>query len=197
MIFHIKRTDKVLVAIVIAVGAFFFSCKNDIRVVQEIGEEDTAPFQSTYNGEYTFTDSGQVRNILRAGKLEQFINDTDYTKVSEGFTLEIYNRAERLAGVLTADNGYYFEAQNRMQAEDNVIFSNPKGDSLFTQSLIWQSDSNLIYTDRQVRILKEGTEIRGKGLRSNEDFSRYTILAPAGDISIPDEMVKDESKKSQ
>jgi LPS export ABC transporter protein LptC len=193
----LKKNDKVLIAILIAVGAFFYSCKNDIQVVQELGEEDNAPFQTTYNGRYIFTDSGQVRNILSAGKLEQFIQDSDYTKVSEGLILEIYNRSENLAGKLAANKGYYFESLNKMEAKENVIFSNPNGDSLFTESLVWQSDSNLIYTTDLVTIVREGTEIRGKGLRSNEDFSRYTILAPVGDITVPEEKLGNGSQKGQ
>lgn len=194
---QIKKDDKVLIAILIAIGAFFYSCKNDIQVVQELGEEDNAPFQTTYDGTYTFTDSGRIRNILSAGKLEQFIHDSDYTKVSEGLILEIYNRSERLAGKLAANKGFYFESLNRMEAEENVIFSNPNGDSLFTESLVWQSDSNLIYTNDLVKIVREGTEIRGKGLRANEDFSRYTILAPVGNITVPEDKLSNESEKGQ
>ena len=84
-----------------------------------------------------------------------------------------------------------------MEAWDNVIFTNPKGDSLFTEQLTWLSDSNLIITDAPVRILREGTEIRGKGLRANEDFSRYSILAPIGNITVPEKAVNDESKERQ
>ena len=182
----------------LATGTFFIACKNDIKVVQELGEEDTAPFQTTFDGTYTFTDNGAIRNTLAAGKLEQFINDSDYTHVSEGLILEIYDRNQRLAGTLNADGGYYFEELNMMEAQGNVVFTNPKGDSLFTEKLIWLSDSNRIYTDELVRIVREGTEIRGRGMRANEDFSRYTILAPVGDIDVPDEMTStDGSEEDQ
>ena len=168
-------------------GIFFFSCKGDIKAIQEIGEEDTAPFQTVLDGSYTFTESGKVRNILSAGLLAQYIQDTDYVRVEKGLVLDIYNRQEGLAGSLTADRGFYFKTKNRMEAWDNVIFANPQGDSLFTDQLTWLSDSNLIITDAPVRILRQGTEIRGKGLRANEDFSRYSILAPIGDITVPED----------
>jgi len=182
---------------VVIVGTFFMGCKNDIKVVQELGEEDTAPFQTTYEGHYTFTDSGKVRNTLWAGKLEQFIRDSNYTQVSEGLILEIFNRSETLAARLTAQKGIYFEDLDLLKAEEDVVFVNPAGDSLFTASLVWQSDSNLIYTNDLVRIVRQGTEIRGKGMRSNEDFSRYSILAPVGDIFVPEELNKDESEEGQ
>ncbi|NNC83374.1 MAG: hypothetical protein HKN79_07335, partial [Flavobacteriales bacterium] len=88
------KNSKVLMAILMVIGTFFMTCKNDMEVVQELGEEDTAPFQTVYDGHYTFTDSGRIRNVLLAGKLEQFIQDSDYTRVSSGLTLDIYDRAE-------------------------------------------------------------------------------------------------------
>ncbi len=178
-------------------GIFFFSCKGDIKAIQEIGEEDTAPFQTVLDGSYTFTESGKLRNILSAGLLAQYIQDTNYVRVEQGLVLEIYDREEGLAGSLSADRGFYFKNKNRMEAWDNVIFTNPTGDSLFTEQLTWLSDSNIIITNAPVRILRQGTEILGKGLRANEDFSRYSILAPIGNIKVPEEVVKDESEERQ
>ena len=192
-----KRKNLILVTIAMVTGIFFFSCQTDIKAIQEIGEEDTAPFQTVIDGSYTFTESGKIRNVLTAGLLAQYIQDTDYVRVEKGLVLDIYDRQEGLAGSLAADRGFYFKKQNRMEAWDNVIFTNPKGDSLFTEQLTWQSDSNLIRTDAPVRIVREGTVIRGKGLRSNEDFSRYSILAPIGDITVPEEKVNNETDERQ
>jgi LPS export ABC transporter protein LptC len=192
-----KQKNLILVTIAMVTGIFFFSCKTDIKAIQEIGEEDTAPFQTVLDGKYTFTESGKVRNILTAGLLAQYVQDTDYVRVEEGLVLDIYNRQEGLAGSLAADKGFYFKKQNRMEAWDNVVFTNPNGDSLFTDQLTWLSDSNLITTDSPVRIIREGTEIRGKGLRANEDFSRYSILAPIGDITVPEQAVNNESEERQ
>ncbi len=192
-----KQKNIILVTIAMVTGIFFFSCKADIKAIQEIGEEDTAPFQTVLDGKYTFTESGKVRNILTAGLLAQYVKDTDYVRVEEGLVLDIYNRQEGLSGSLVADRGFYFKKKNRMEAWDNVVFTNPNGDSLFTDQLTWLSDSNLIITDSPVRIIREGTEIRGKGLRANEDFSRYSILAPIGDITVPEEAVNNESEERQ
>lgn len=164
-----------------------------------MGEEDSGAFQTVMDVTYTFTDSAKVRNILHAGKLEQFIHDTDYVQVSEGFNLIIHDRAERESGTLRADSGLYFKKLNQMVARGHVIFNNPKGDSLFTDHLTWYSDSALIITDAPVRIRRaDGLDLKGKGLRAREDFSRYTILAPSGDIAVPDEMNNtDESEDTQ
>jgi hypothetical protein len=183
-----ERTWKA--PVVLTIGAFLMclSCKNDIELVQEVGQENIWPFQTVYSGEYVFTDSALVRNVLRAGKLEQFANDTNYVQVSDGVELDIYNRSENIAARLISLRGLFIEGEGRMEAFDDVIFSNPKGDSLFTQHLIWFSDSGLVITPGEVRILRsDGLEIEGTGLRAKDDFSRYTILEPKGDIAIPDE----------
>jgi LPS export ABC transporter protein LptC len=183
----------------LVIGILLFSCQNDIKVVQEMGEEDAGAFQTVKEVTYTFTDSGRVRNTLYAGKLEQFIHDTDYVKISDGLSLVIFNKSEQPSGILNSDNGLYFKTLNQMKAIDNVVFCNPKGDSLFTEYLTWYSDSQLVVTDAPVRILRaDGLDIKGRGLRAREDFSRYTILAPSGDIAVPDEIDnKNEAEQSQ
>lgn len=175
----------ILAGLLCSAGIFLCGCKGDMRAIQEIGEKDVAPFQTIRDGFYQFTDSGKTRNTLQAGLLEQYITETEYTDISQGLVLDIYNPQEELAGRLQSRRGHYYKAEGRMVAMDSVVFSSPKGDTLFTDQLTWYSDSNLVYTDKRVRIIRDGTEILGKGLRANEDFSRYTILAPVGDITVP------------
>ncbi len=170
------------------VMGIFFSCKeNDMAIVQEIGEENVAPFQTTYNGHYTFTDSGRLRNTLEAGKLQQWTNDSDFVNVSDGLKLTIFDKRQEKNAVLTADRGLYYQKQEKMEAHGNVVFSNVKGDTLLTEMLTWYSDSNLIYTDSLVDIKRADGHIKGRGLRSNQEFSKYTILAPTGNINLKEE----------
>lgn len=180
-----------------AIGAFFFSCQNDMEVLREIGEEGTEAFQTVYNGTYKFTEMGNLRNTLYAAKIEQFVTDTDYVVASGGLFLEIYNRAEQLSAQLKADSGLYFEKQSRMEAYNNVIFCNVKGDSLFTEHLVWESDSNLVWTEDKVRIVRDEGVINGRGLRAKDDFSRYTILAPSGELEVPDQTQGHEPEEDQ
>ena len=170
-------------------GAFLLlACKNDMEVIQEVGETNERPFQVAQNATYTFTDSARLKNVLHAGHLEQYVQDTSYVAVSEGLRLDIYDRDELLTATLTSDRGYYFEKEAKMEALDRVLFYNQQGDSLFTEHLIWYSDSSLVITPEAVRIKRaDGLEIEGLGLRAKDDFSRYTILRPKGDIAVPDE----------
>lgn len=170
-------------------GALLFAaCKSDMEMVQEVGEHNDRPFQVVLDAEYFFTDSAKLRNILRAGRLEQFANDSQYVQVSDGLQLEIFDRAEQHSATLTSDEGYYFESKSKMEAHGNVVFASADEDSLFTELLIWQSDSGIVRSPVEVRIVRgDGLELEGKGLWAKDDFSRYTILKPKGDISLPDE----------
>jgi len=185
---HLQLKKNIIPIAMLIVMGFFFSCKeNKMEVVQEITEENTGPSQVTWNGKYVFTDSGRVKNILEAGLLEQYANDSDYVRVNDKFRLRIFNKAEQQTAQLSADSGFYFEKQARMEAHGNVIFSNTDQDTLFTEMLIWYNDSDLIFTDSLIDIVRPDGHIMGKGLRSNQAFSKYTILKPKGNLEFKEE----------
>ncbi|NND77267.1 MAG: LPS export ABC transporter periplasmic protein LptC [Flavobacteriales bacterium] len=166
-------------------AGIFFSCQESDPVAELISEENL-PFQTTYNGEYVFTEDTKIRNVLQAGKMEHFTKDSSYIKITDGLKLEIYNRAEVKEAVLTSKNGWYDQNANVMSALDSVVFNNMEGEMMFTEELIWQEDSGLIYSDKPVMIVRIQDTIWGDGMNSNENFSNYSIINPRGSIFVED-----------
>lgn len=161
----------------------FFSCHKPNEVARLIQEENL-PFQTTYDGEYVFTENAKVRNIIQAGKLEHFTKDSSYILISLGLELEIFNRGEQKEGILTAKKGTYYEKSKIMWAEDSVEFRNLEGEVLKTEKLIWDEEREEIYTDLPVQILRQNDTLWGDGMTSNESFTNYSILNPRGSIFV-------------
>ena len=166
-------------------AGIFFSCQENDPVADLLSEQDL-PFQVSYNGEYIFTEDTKVRNVIEAGKLEHYTKDSSYIKISEGLKLEIYNRSEVKEAVLTSLNGWFDQEANLMSAHDSVVFNNMKGERMYTEKLIWEQDSNRIYTDLPVMIVRTLDTIWGDGMTSNENFSNYSIINPRGSIFVED-----------
>jgi LPS export ABC transporter protein LptC len=69
-------------------------------------------------------------------------------------------------------------------AWENVEMFNTQNERLETQEITFLQDSDLIYTDKFVTITTNSGIIRGIGLRSNQNFTKYRILKPTGDVYI-------------
>jgi LPS export ABC transporter protein LptC len=172
----------------------FVSCSNDLDKVAAIEVEASAPDRVTLNAEYLYTDSGRVRNRLRAGRIAEWATEPKRTELSEGVEVVFFDAAGRQGSTLTARRGVILPGQNRMEAYEDVVFVNAKGERLETEQLSWDQDSARVQTDRPVRIRRGEDIIHGNGLDATEDFSRYTIRNITGILALPadDTLATDE-----
>ena len=74
-----------------------------------------------------------------------------------------------------------------MEVREDVVFTNTRGERLETELLIWSQDSDRVWTDRPVKIVRERDILYGEGLDANEDFSRYTIRKLTGTLYVDQE----------
>jgi LPS export ABC transporter protein LptC len=71
-----------------------------------------------------------------------------------------------------------------MEARYAVEVINKNGEKLETEKLIWDEANKKIYTDAFVKITTPNQVISGKGLESNQDFTKYEIKKITGIINI-------------
>jgi LPS export ABC transporter protein LptC len=172
---------------VIVTAALLVSCRNDIEQVRAITDKNTHPVQTSYNASYSFSEKGKLQTRLEATLLEQFDleGDEDYLLASNGFTMIFFDAGEKQDAQITAINGKYEEKKKLLTAWGSVVLTNKAGEKLETEELIYLQDSARIVTDKEVTItLSGGTVLRGRGLESNDSFTRYRILQPTGDIMV-------------
>jgi len=155
-----------------------------------------APIQVVEHGYFEYTERGKLVQALEANRLERWDNPEGEGKsnqenaplwqVSEGFTLFIGGNRVHHAATLQADRGTYNDQAGRLEAWDNVVLVNNKGERLETEHLVWSHDSDLVYTKRPVSIETAQGLLRGRGLRSDSRFERYEILNPTGSFEVGD-----------
>ena len=166
------------------VGGLLGGCKNDLDRVAAIEVEVDGPDRVTYNGEYNISDSGRVTNQIRAGRIADFDGEAPHTALSNGVELRFLDRNGELSSRLTANKGMVLPSQQRMQVDGDVVFVNRKGERLETEQLIWAQDSDRVWTDRPVRILRAQDIVHGQGLDAAEDFSRYSVRNITGILHL-------------
>ncbi len=164
------------------------SCKNDLDAVAAVEVPEAAPDRTTLQAEYRFTEHGVLKNILRAGRIDEFTGrQPEHTEIGDGLELLFFDTSGAEGSRLTARRGSLLPAEQRMKVMEEVVFTNAKGEKLETELLIWSQDSDRVYTDKPVKITRQEDIIFGTGLDAAEDLSRYTIRKITGTLSIPEE----------
>ncbi|MEZ4800488.1 MAG: LPS export ABC transporter periplasmic protein LptC [Flavobacteriales bacterium] len=166
------------------IAVIFIACKNDIKQIRAATEDFNLPLQTSIDAEYTYTEDGKKRNILEAHQLDQYGGDSSYVVASGGFKMTFFDSVETQIATMTADSGIYFQEENKLIAIGNVLLKNTQNEMLETTELIFEQDSNRIFTDKPVSISTGDGKFFGKGLESNSSFTRYQILQPTGDFYI-------------
>ena len=140
----------------------------------------------------TYSERGDVQHVLVAAHLvrtssgESAKDAQDHVVVDGGFTLYLGGDEREHSSTLTAGTGTLDEASLRLVAEDAVVLQNAAGDRLETEYLVWNEDSNRVYTNRAVTIYTADGVLHGRGLESDGRFERYRILQPTGELSVPE-----------
>lgn len=161
------------------------SCKNDLDRVAAIEVPANSPDRVTTNAEYFYSDSGKVLNRLNAGTISEYTSEDDqHTELSNGVELVFFDTAGHPSSRLTARRGQILRKQQRMEVEEQVVFTNAKGEKLETEQLTWAQDSDRVFTDQPVKVTRANDIIYGHGLDAAQDFSQYTIRRITGSLFL-------------
>lgn len=163
------------------------SCRNDLDNVAAVEIPESAADRITTGAEYMMTDSGIVRNRLRAGRIWEWTGEPERTEIGNGLELVFLDSLGRESSVLTARRGLILPSQKKMEVYEEVVFVNAKGERLETEQLTWEQDSGKVRTDKAVRIQRRGDIIHGQGLVAAEDFSEYTIRKITGVLQVEED----------
>ena len=160
------------------------SCEPDIQKVQLIAEKDKLPLESADNVELLYSDSARVKVKLTAGRMERYVGEDPYLELPKGVVVLFYNDSLEVKSSLRANYAVRYENRNIMEARNDVVVINEKGEKLNTEHLIWDEKESKIYSDEFVKITTGDEIIYGNGFEANEDFTRYKIFNIKGTINL-------------
>lgn len=144
---------------------------------------------------YLFSDTLRVSARLRAGHVVEVnqaqkgrreLNTTYY--LSQGVTLEFLDAYGRPHSVITSDSARFARDEGLARLAHNVLLRNEQDEQLETEELFWNREIDSIYTDRRVKITTPDKVIIGReGMRSNTEFTGYSIYGIEGEMDAPDQ----------
>jgi LPS export ABC transporter protein LptC len=133
-----------------------------------------------------YTDSAQLKIMLKANRMLVYQKNVTepFTVLTNGLFITFFDQEEKVSSTLKARYGVRFDQSKRMEAKYGVEVVNIKGDKLETERLVWDENKKRIYTDAFVKITTEKEIITGKGLESNQDFTKYSMKEVTGTIQL-------------
>ena len=137
------------------------------------------PGQESWDAKITFTDSGKIAGVLRAGHLAMY-PERKYTILDSNIIVDFYDEHERHTSVLTARKGRVNDLTHDFEAHRNVVVLSDSGTTLKTENLFWTNAKRKIHTPDYVEISSPKEQLQGHGFDSDQDLKHYTIFRVTG-----------------
>lgn len=146
-------------------------------------QEYTGPILDIGPATTYYSDSARVKMKMEAPRQLEF--GTGDREFPEGLFLQFYDVEGNLTSTLKADYCYYTKKDDLYKATGNVVIEDVETkDRLDTEELYWDQKKEEVFTDKFVRIEKDGELHVGDGLEAKQDFSYWKILNSKGTIML-------------
>jgi LPS export ABC transporter protein LptC len=166
----------------------FFSCQNDIEIINAITSEIDFPTESIQHIESIYSDSARIEIRIKAPEVKRYGNAIEpFMEFTRGIEVLFYNEQGEINSQLTANFAVYNETEKLWEARDSVVAINVNGEVLNTDLLFWDEEKGLIYSNKFVKITTDDEVLFGEGLEANQDFSDWVIKKPTGTIYLEEE----------
>jgi LPS export ABC transporter protein LptC len=167
-------------------STLWVACKNDsIEKVKILTASNNLPMEEGSNIVLNYTDSGFVKAKVFAPLMQRFDNEKrDQSIMPKGITAYFYDKNKKITSYIKSKYAIRDDNLRTMTVKYDVIVVNIKGDTLRTESLVWDEKTNLIKTNEAVKITTKTDIIYGDGLETNTEFSPYKILKIRGVVGL-------------
>jgi LPS export ABC transporter protein LptC len=175
-----------LIGFIAAIIFISGSCTNDLKDVMALPSNKKSPSQIGDSVTLLFTDSAQLKIVLKANRMLVFTKNVTepFTILPKGVFVTFFDNEEKISSTLKANYGIRYDVSKKMEAKYAVEVVNKNGEKLETEKLIWDEANKTIYTDAFVKITTADQVIMGKGLKSNQDFTKYQINEVTGTLKL-------------
>ncbi len=164
-----------------------FACENSTEEIAKYDLSEIFPDQAIKDVELLYTSNGELVLQLNAPVLNQYGGEEPYNEMPEGVHLQLFDSAMNVTTNLTSNYAIDLTHADMMEARDDVVVVNQKGEKLNTEHLVWDKKTAKFTSDVFVTITTENQVLMGDGLIANQDFTNYQILKPRGTIEIEDD----------
>ena len=148
--------------------------------VEELPSKEGMPDQESWGVNIILTDQGMIRAKVRSGHLEKY-NEKEFIMLDSSVTVDFFDSYEQHTSVLTSNKAEVNQSSNDMKAIGNVVAVSDSGISLYSETLIWESNDEKLRTKDSIMITTlEKDTLYGVGFESDSDLKNWKIINPSG-----------------
>ena len=162
------------------------ACENDRQEVATLIKKKL-PTSIGKNVELIYSEDANVQVKMTAPLMEEYIGENGYKEMKKGIKVIFYDSLMNVTSTLTSNYAIQREGERKMEAKDDVVVVNEKGERLNTNHLIWLKDSAMIYSEDSVTITTDNEIMTGQGMEATQDFKNWKIFKPTGVINVSEE----------
>jgi len=194
------KYKKWIVALFLS-ATLLMSCHNNKVKLSSIDDDKNVPTMEMDSLKIEYTEKGLLRMDLRAPSMQRFmLAEEPYSEFNKGIHIYFYTATRELESEIVADYALNKEKPEELwKATGNVVITNyTKQQTLYTDTLYWNREQQIIYTDAFVRIVTPDSEIKGlQGMTSDERFSDYEIRTVRESHVLVNEEAESDSTNRQ
>lgn len=172
-----------------------FACSNDMKTVEVMSEGKELSTDVAKNVHITYSDSGKVKMRLSSNLMKTYSGMKPHITMPEGLRVRFYNSEGVIKSTLKANYAISYEKSKIMEARNDVVVVNSKGEKLNTEHLTWNQRKNLIISDDFVKITTDDRILFGEGLKADETMNNWTIQNPEGEIFLEEDFTAGNNNK--
>lgn len=176
-----------LIGILLLAMVAWSACENDPAEVAALFPDVRPDAELIREFETIYSDSAKVRVRIQGPLMMRYYENGQYIQLfPEGARVEFFNDFGQVGSTMTSGYGIRFENEERVIVRDSVVWVSDEGDRLDTEELVWEAESEKIFSDRFVRLRQADKEITGIGFESNQNFTRSKVIAIQGIVNVED-----------
>jgi len=160
------------------IGLLSVSCTNNAAELKSVLPQQNMKVEFAENVTILYSDSAQVKVRITSPKLKRYAaRGQQFDEFPDGLLVEFLNNNKQPGSWLEADYALRKENDKKIYVEKNVRLYNKKNDQLLTDELIWDEQTEELYTSKAVKIAQPtiGDTSFGFGFRADQDFTRFEI----------------------
>jgi LPS export ABC transporter protein LptC len=185
---HLIDRNNIIMAALLLSCLFVYSCENDIKDVDALMKRQKG-VEEAFDITSYLSQEGVMKARLRSPYMLRHQSDSAYIEFPRTMHVDFYDDSTRIESILDAKYARYREYEDKVFLRDSVVVINlAKGDTLKTDELWWDQNTQEFYTDKPVEIHQPDKTVYGKGLRAAQDFSWYDIFNITGVVLTTGEL---------
>ncbi len=175
-----KLVNITTVLLAVVMLFLYTACSNKHKDLLDIRyNPETTPSMNTDSVTMLVSDSGITRYKVITDNWQIYDKAAEpFWFFPKGIYIEQFDSIFEVEAKIVADTAWRYTAKNLWRVKGNVDIRNRQGEVFMSDELFWDQQSQKVYSDKFIEIIRGDTELKGYGFESNQEMTEYRIFRP-------------------